>query len=138
MSRKRRRRERRGPEPIVERAPRGGGPGGRGPWERSDDGTDAGPSHRAERHLGRKALARQRVELAARLLRLRRTRTIVGALGFAPLILSLLCGFGAEAFCVVPREIYLAVWAGLFGTFIGLTIRMWIERRRFARATQPA
>lgn len=120
MSRKRRRREKQGPLPVVEHAPA------------------TASSDRAERHLGRKALARQRVELATRLVRLRRTRTIVGALGFAPLILSLLCGFGAEAICVVPREIYLAIWAGLFGTFIGLTIRMWIERRRFARATQPA
>lgn len=70
--------------------------------------------------------------------RLRRVRAIVGALGFVPLVASLLCSTGAAPFfCVIPREIYLAVWAAIFGWFIGLTVRMWRERRAFARAGTP-
>lgn len=65
--------------------------------------------------------------------RLKKIRTWVGAAGFVPLVASLACGSGVEAFCLVPREIYLGIWAAIFGTFLGLTVRMWRERRAFAR-----
>ena len=63
--------------------------------------------------------------------RIRRTRSFVGLLGFVPLFAALF-PFGPLA--LVPREIYLGVWAAIFGTFIGLTVRMWRERRAFVRS----
>ena len=64
--------------------------------------------------------------------RIRRQRTIVGLLGFVPLAVSVLPIAPLNA---VPREVYLFVWAAIFGSFIGLTVRMWRERRAFDRAT---
>lgn len=69
--------------------------------------------------------------------RLKRIRSFVGLLGFVPLIASLLCP-GIGPLCAVPREIYLGVWAAIFGMFLGLTIRLWRERRRFERAEAVA
>lgn len=68
--------------------------------------------------------------------RLARRRTLVGALGFVPLVASLGCTAtaGALPICAIPREAYLAVWAMIFGTFVGLTIRLYRERRRHERA----
>lgn len=67
--------------------------------------------------------------------RLRRQRTVVGILGVAPLLGSIGCSTGVVAlFCAVPREWYLAIWAAIFGSFLGLTIRLILERRRFERA----
>ncbi len=71
--------------------------------------------------------------------RIARTRTFVGFAGFAPLVLSLGCAsIDLGLLCAVPREAYLAVWAAIFGTFLGLTIRMWRERRAFQRETSAA
>lgn len=79
--------------------------------------------------------ARRDAELRARLRRLGRLRAWVGALGFVPLAAALACSLGAGAFpfCAIPREWYLALWAAIFGTFVGLTIRMFRERRSHAR-----
>ena len=66
--------------------------------------------------------------------RISKTRTMIGLLGFIPLTLSLACAtIDLGPLCAVPREIYLGVWAAVFGTFLGLTIRMWRERRAFDR-----
>lgn len=67
--------------------------------------------------------------------RVRRTRSFVGLLGFLPLIAALL-PIGPLA--LVPREIWLGIWAAIFGTFLGLTIRMWRERRAFERSAPAA
>jgi hypothetical protein len=66
-----------------------------------------------------------------------RRRTVIGILGFIPLLASLGCGLGApfDALCFVPREWWLLVWAAAFGSFLGLTIRLILERRRFERGT---
>ena len=63
--------------------------------------------------------------------RLRRTRTVVGFLGLIPLLGSQSCESGFVITCAVPRELYLAMWAAIFGGFIGLSIRLVLERRRF-------
>jgi RsiW-degrading membrane proteinase PrsW (M82 family) len=59
-----------------------------------------------------------------------------------PLLASLGCGSGTfiDALCVIPREWWLLIWAGLIGSFIGLTIRLVLERRRFQReaASRPS
>jgi hypothetical protein len=71
--------------------------------------------------------------------RIARTRTFVGLTGFVPLTLSLACAtIDLGPLCALPREIYLGLWAAIFGTFLGLTIRIWRERRAFARGTTAA
>ena len=78
---------------------------------------------------------KRRAAFAAQQRRLARRRTTIGALGFVPLVASLGCGAGTflDALCVVPREVWLLIWAALFGSFLGLTIRLIRERRRFER-----
>ncbi len=67
--------------------------------------------------------------------RLVRRRAVVGALGFIPLLAALFpVPFGPLDFIgVPPRDGWLLVWAALFGSFLGLTIRLVLERRRFER-----
>ena len=65
---------------------------------------------------------------------LNRRRNLVGALVVVPLAGFLGCGAGITALCAVPVEWYLAIWAALFGSFAGITIRMILERRRFDRS----
>lgn len=90
-------------------------------------------THPAPRRAARPAAPR-RDALEARHARLRRVRTYVGAAGFVPLVASLLCSSGwVVAFCLIPREVYLGLWAAIFGTFLGITVRMWRERRALAR-----
>jgi hypothetical protein len=64
---------------------------------------------------------------------LRRRRTFVGALGFIPLGGALGCGAGIQLLCQIPQEWWLAIWAALFGSFLGITIRLFLERRKFRR-----
>src|SRR5438067_4769870 len=64
---------------------------------------------------------------------LRRRRTFIGALAFIPLGGALGCGVGVQLLCQVPQEWWLAIWAALFGSFLGITIRLFLERRRFRR-----
>lgn len=88
------------------------------------------------RKTPRKQRARREAEFQARLRRIGRLRTLVGLSGFVPLAAALICGASAGAlpFCAIPREWFLALWAAIFGTFVGLTIRMFRERRDHARA----
>ncbi len=83
----------------------------------------------------KKGEQRRKAEFQARLARIARTRTVVGFLGFIPLVASVFC---VGPLCEVPREIYLGVWAAIFGTFLGLTVRMWRERRAFDKAGSAA
>lgn len=81
---------------------------------------------------------RRRAAFEASQRRLTRRRTILGALGFIPLAATLVpCGFAGplDLLCAVPREWWLLIWAAAFGSFLGLTIRLILERRRFARGT---
>jgi hypothetical protein len=64
---------------------------------------------------------------------LRRRRTFIGALAFTPLVGALGCGVGLLPLCQIPQEWWLAIWAALFGSFLGITIRLYLERRRFRR-----
>ncbi|MBU6423661.1 MAG: hypothetical protein KGQ88_06480 [Chloroflexi bacterium] len=87
----------------------------------------------------KKAEARRRAEFEARMTRMQRIRTVVGLLGFVPLAASLACGSGLDivGVCSVPREVYLGLWAAIVGTFLGLTFRMWRDRRA-ERRTETA
>jgi cation transport ATPase len=64
---------------------------------------------------------------------LRRRRTFIGALAFIPLGGALGCGVGVQLLCQIPQEWWLAIWAALFGSFLGITIRLFLERRKFRR-----
>ena len=68
--------------------------------------------------------------------RLGRRRTYIGLLGFIPLAVSLGCGSGINLgpFCALSPDIWLLIWAALFGSFLGLTIRLVLERRKFEKA----
>ncbi len=100
---------------------------------RSADVSAATTDHQRVPRVPRSA-ARRRAEYDRLAARLRRRRTIVGALGIVPLAMSLGCTSVDLAFlCVVPRDILLLAWLAFFGTYIGLTIRLVLERRRFER-----
>jgi hypothetical protein len=67
--------------------------------------------------------------------RLERRRTIAGLLAVIPLAAwALQLPFGPLDFLgIPPRDGWLLVWAALFGSFLGLTIRLVLERRKFER-----
>ena len=83
-----------------------------------------------------KADERRRAKYAEDRKRLERRRTVIGALAVIPLAAWVAqLPFGPLDFLgVPPRDGWLLVWAALFGSFLGLTIRLVLERRRFERA----
>jgi len=83
-----------------------------------------------------KADERRRSKYAEDRKRLERRRTIVGLLALLPLAAwAAQLPFGPLDFMgVPPRDGWLLIWAALFGSFLGLTIRLILERRRFERA----
>jgi hypothetical protein len=84
-------------------------------------------------------LEKQRAEFLASQQRIGRQRNVVGLLGVVPLAASLAASLGCatgtplDLFCALPRDIWLLIWAALFGSFLGLTIRLIRERRKFLR-----
>ncbi len=58
-------------------------------------------------------------------------RTAVGFCGLVPFAGSLACDAGLQLFCL-PWSWYMAIWAVVFGAFVGLSIRLVRERRRSA------
>ena len=67
--------------------------------------------------------------------RLRRWRGVSLFLLALPLVVSLGCDSGlVAAACAVPREWLLGVWAATIGAYLGLTIRLGRERRKFQRS----
>lgn len=81
---------------------------------------------------------KKRAEFEKSMARLRRIRTWIGLLGFVPLAASLACPDIGGPVCAIPREVFLLVWAAIFGSFLGLTLRMWRERRAFDKAAATA
>ena len=104
--------------------------------ERSGKGGAADVATTKKTRADRDAIKR-RADFDAEQRKIARRRTILGMLGFVPLALTLGCGTGTplDALCVIPREVLLLVWAALFGSFLGLTIRLIRERRKFKRGT---
>jgi hypothetical protein len=76
------------------------------------------------------AASRVETEYKAREARLKKYRTVVGFVGLVPLVGSLACDGGLLLLCI-PWSWYMAVWAAVFGAFVGLTIRLVRERRQF-------
>ncbi|HEY7623855.1 MAG TPA: hypothetical protein VIA63_02395 [Candidatus Limnocylindria bacterium] len=64
---------------------------------------------------------------------LRRRRNVVAALLVLPLLGITACGAGFLPLCGVPTEWWLAIAAAMFGSYLGITIRLYLERRRFLR-----
>ena len=83
---------------------------------------------------------KRRLDYEARRRRIERQRNVIGFLGLVPLAFSLGCGTGTplDALCFLPRDIWLFVWAALLGSFLGLTIRLILERRRFQKAERAS
>jgi hypothetical protein len=83
-----------------------------------------------------KADERRRSKYAEDRKRLQRRRRIIGLLAFLPLAASVTqVPFSPLEFMGVPAQSgWLLIWAALFGSFLGLTIRLILERRRFERA----
>jgi len=99
---------------------------------------------RARREAGEQRVARtdkrasrsedkRREAFTAQQRSLARRRTFIGALGFIPLVGALGCGSGVAFLCAIPQEWWLAIWAALFGSFLGITIRLILDRRKFQR-----
>lgn len=84
--------------------------------------------------MSRRKKPRPEVQHAARMKSVTKLRTGVALLGFVPLLASLSCGWGLGLFCAIPPEWYLGIWAAILGTFIGLTIRLFRERRAYQRS----
>ena len=82
-----------------------------------------------------RTVERLRAKYAEDRKRLERRRTIVGLLALIPLAAwALQLPFGPLDFLgIPPRDGWLLIWAALFGSFLGITIRLILERRRFAR-----
>jgi hypothetical protein len=96
--------------------------------------TDRASAHPTGERAGARAEARRREEaLRLRLAQLKRMRSTIGAAGFLPLVGAFLAASGVEFFQILSVDTYLALWAGIFGAFIGLWVWAWWERRRFAR-----
>ena len=90
----------------------------------------------AEPHAKVKKRERQIAEHDARILRIKRGRSIALFLGVVPLVGLTACDIGLAIACL-PREIYLGIWAAIVGAVIGLSIRLVLERRRFQQQSHP-
>jgi len=97
---------------------------------------DRGANASAEPKRVVKAEERRRAKYADDRKRLERRRTVIGLLALIPLAAwALQLPFGPLDFIgIPPRDGWLLIWAALFGSFLGLTIRLVLERRRFERA----
>jgi hypothetical protein len=82
-----------------------------------------------------KAEERRKAKYSEDRKRLERRRNVVGLLAVIPLAAwAVQLPVGPLDFIGVPaRDGWLLVWAALFGSFLGLTIRLVLERRRFER-----
>jgi hypothetical protein len=91
--------------------------------------------HRAARPEKREKRAeeKRRESFEAQQRALRRRRTFIGALAFVPLAGQLGCGAGLAPLCQVPTEWWLAIFAAVFGSYLGINIRLFLERRKFQR-----
>jgi hypothetical protein len=78
---------------------------------------------------------RRRAQYEQERRRLVRQRTVILVLGLIPFVAAVVnLPFGPLDFLgLSPRDGWLMVWAALVGSFLGLTIRLVLERRRFER-----
>lgn len=72
---------------------------------------------------------RKRDPQAIKILAIGRLRRAVAVASLLVLAATGVCVASSGAYCIVPVEWHLPVWAGAIGTYIGLTIRLVRERR---------
>ena len=102
---------------------------------RADHDTRTPARDHAEPKRVVKAEERRKAKYSEDRKRLERRRNVVGFLAIIPLAAwAVQLPFGPLDFIGVPaRDGWLLVWAALFGSFLGLTIRLVLERRKFER-----
>jgi hypothetical protein len=83
---------------------------------------------------------KRRLAFVAGQRRLERRRAVVGFLGFVPLVGWAGCGFGPplDLLCFISRDVWILIWAALFGSILGITIRHILERRKFQKVERGA
>jgi hypothetical protein len=108
---------------------------GRRTRRRADRAAHSPAQGDAEPKRAAKAEERRRAKYVDDRKRLERRRTIAGLLALIPLgAWALQLPFGPLDFLgIPPRDGWLLIWAALFGSFLGLTIRLVLERRKFER-----
>jgi hypothetical protein len=94
----------------------------------------------AKKKRSDREVEKRRAAFLASQQRITRRRTVFAALLAVPAagsLASMACGAGTplELLCAVPRDAWLLTGAALFGSWLGLTIRLRLERRRFERGT---
>ncbi len=106
--------------------------------KRGDNDAKKRGDHDVVKRRADRDVEKKRAAFLATQRKLARRRTVIGMLAFVPLLASLVCGTGTplDALCVLPQEYWLLIWAALFGSFLGLTIRLVLDRRRFERGSQ--
>ena len=83
---------------------------------------------------------KRRVAFAAGQRKIQARRRFVTFLFVIPMLGWIGCGSGTplDVMCVLPRDTWILVWFALLGSFLGLTIRLYLERRRFEKAQRAA
>jgi len=108
------------------------------------DPDSAGPVERVSPEAKREAKAEQkrRAAFEESRRRLNTRRNVIGLIGLIPLVASLFAvPFPFDVLGLASRDVWLLLWAAVFGSFLGLTIRLVLDRRRFergARSERPA
>lgn len=99
----------------------------------------ARPAH-GERRAAKDA-ERRLAEFLAGQARIAKRRNVVALLALPILLLTLGCGslpIPIPFACDLPREALLLVFSAIFGGYLGMTIRMFLDRRRYAREVRPS
>lgn len=96
------------------------------------------PPH-GERRVAAKDAERRHTEFQAGQARIAKRRNVVALLALPILLLTLPCGSVPIPLpCDLPREALFLVFSAIFGGYLGMTIRMFLDRRRYAREVRPS
>lgn len=92
----------------------------------------------AKKRRADRAAERRRAAILEQQQKIRRRRTVMGVLALATLAVALFdCGGPLSAGCGIVGTVAMVGSAAFLGSSIGLTIRLILDRRRFARETTP-
>lgn len=95
------------------------------------------PPH-GERRAAKDA-ERRHAEFLAGQARIAKRRNVVALLALPILLLTLACGsLPIPLACDLPREALPLAFSAVFGGYLGMTIRMFLDRRRYAREVRPS
>lgn len=92
----------------------------------------------AKKRRADRAAEKRRAAFLEQQQKIRRRRTVMGVLALVTLAVALLgCGGLLSASCGIVGTVAMVGSAAFLGSSIGLTIRLILDRRRFARETTP-